>query len=200
MKIRDMFNIFFLKFNFVFCFSFITLSCVSGMSTKVCLFVWLVDLATECYEHACGKFPNKMELMMGLFNCYVREYSFVKQQQVCCFLLSRGLIFCLFNLSHFFFYMFVIFCFLICRQLLKCTSSLVKKNIFFGLFVASTYRFSPLVFPLYLIQRVLKCLFLVTWVSLRGVESELKEKCHHIVDRCKKVEYIRTLWTLLRIS
>lgn len=103
MKIRDMFNIFFLKFNFVFCFSFITLSCVSGMSTKVCLFVWLVDLATECYEHACGKFPNKMELMMGLFNCYVREYSFVKQQQVCCFLLSRGLIFCLFNLSHFFF-------------------------------------------------------------------------------------------------
>ncbi|XP_045820585.1 N-terminal acetyltransferase B complex auxiliary subunit NAA25 [Trifolium pratense] len=40
-----------------------------------------LDLATECYEHACGKFPNKMELMMGLFNCYVREYSFVKQQQ-----------------------------------------------------------------------------------------------------------------------
>jgi N-terminal acetyltransferase B complex non-catalytic subunit len=40
-----------------------------------------LDLATECYEHACGKFPNKMELVMGLFNCYVREYSFVKQQQ-----------------------------------------------------------------------------------------------------------------------
>ncbi|XP_054797516.1 N-terminal acetyltransferase B complex auxiliary subunit NAA25 isoform X1 [Prosopis cineraria] len=40
-----------------------------------------LDLATSCYEHACGKFPNNLELMMGLFNCYVREYSFVKQQQ-----------------------------------------------------------------------------------------------------------------------
>lgn len=139
----------------------------------VCLFVWLVDLATECYEHACGKFPNKMELMMGLFNCYVREYSFVKQQQVCCFLLSGGLIFCLFNLCH---YMFVIFCFLICRQLSKCTSSLVKKNIFFGLFAASTYRFSSLVFSLYLIQRVFKCLFLVTWVSLNQAHLNLNWK------------------------
>lgn len=41
-----------------------------------------MDLATSCYAHACGKFPNNLELMMGLFNCYVREYSFVKQQQV----------------------------------------------------------------------------------------------------------------------
>ncbi|GLU02595.1 hypothetical protein SLE2022_198400 [Rubroshorea leprosula] len=40
-----------------------------------------LDLATACYEHACGKFPNNLELMMGLFNCHVREYSFVKQQQ-----------------------------------------------------------------------------------------------------------------------
>ncbi|KDP45753.1 hypothetical protein JCGZ_17360 [Jatropha curcas] len=40
-----------------------------------------LDLATSCYEYACGKFPNNLELMMGLFNCYVREYSFVKQQQ-----------------------------------------------------------------------------------------------------------------------
>ncbi|KAL5071163.1 hypothetical protein RYX36_022050 [Vicia faba] len=32
-----------------------------------------LDLATVCYEHACAKFPNKMELMMGLFNCYVRD-------------------------------------------------------------------------------------------------------------------------------
>ncbi|KAJ7959894.1 Phagocyte signaling-impaired protein [Quillaja saponaria] len=39
-----------------------------------------LDLATSCYEYACGKFPNN-ELMTGLFNCYVREYSFVKQQQ-----------------------------------------------------------------------------------------------------------------------
>nr|XP_029123962.1 N-terminal acetyltransferase B complex auxiliary subunit NAA25 isoform X2 [Elaeis guineensis] len=40
-----------------------------------------LDLATSCYEHACGKYPNNLEMMMGLFNCYVREYSFVKQQQ-----------------------------------------------------------------------------------------------------------------------
>ncbi|XP_074367658.1 N-terminal acetyltransferase B complex auxiliary subunit NAA25 isoform X2 [Apium graveolens] len=41
-----------------------------------------LDVATNCYEYACGKFPNNVELMMGLFNCYVREYSFVKQQQI----------------------------------------------------------------------------------------------------------------------
>ncbi|KAJ0266795.1 N-terminal acetyltransferase B complex auxiliary subunit NAA25 [Hirschfeldia incana] len=40
-----------------------------------------LELATGCYAHACGRFPNNLELMMGLFNCYVREYSFVKQQQ-----------------------------------------------------------------------------------------------------------------------
>lgn len=40
-----------------------------------------LDLATSCYEHACGKYPNNLEIIMGLFNCYVREYSFVKQQQ-----------------------------------------------------------------------------------------------------------------------
>ncbi|KAL4588169.1 hypothetical protein LXL04_001050 [Taraxacum kok-saghyz] len=41
-----------------------------------------LDMATSCYEYACGKFSNNLELMMGLFNCYVREYSFVKQQQI----------------------------------------------------------------------------------------------------------------------
>ncbi|GMP48989.1 hypothetical protein CsSME_00016140 [Camellia sinensis var. sinensis] len=41
-----------------------------------------LDMATSCYEYACGKIPNNLELMMGLFNCYVREYSFVKQQQI----------------------------------------------------------------------------------------------------------------------
>ncbi|KAI3806273.1 hypothetical protein L1987_22172 [Smallanthus sonchifolius] len=41
-----------------------------------------LDMATSCYEYACGKSPNNLELMMGLFNCYVREYSFVKQQQI----------------------------------------------------------------------------------------------------------------------
>ncbi|XP_051143279.1 N-terminal acetyltransferase B complex auxiliary subunit NAA25 [Andrographis paniculata] len=41
-----------------------------------------LDMATSCYEHTCAKYPNNLELMMGLFNCYVREYSFVKQQQI----------------------------------------------------------------------------------------------------------------------
>ncbi|KAH6765715.1 Tetratricopeptide repeat superfamily protein [Perilla frutescens var. hirtella] len=41
-----------------------------------------LDMATSCYEHACTRYPNNLELMMGLFNCYVREYSFVKQQQI----------------------------------------------------------------------------------------------------------------------
>ncbi|ONK62699.1 uncharacterized protein A4U43_C07F7040 [Asparagus officinalis] len=40
-----------------------------------------LDLATSCYELACVKYPNNLEIVMGLFNCYVREYSFVKQQQ-----------------------------------------------------------------------------------------------------------------------
>lgn len=50
--------------------------------SKSFVLMWIVDLATSCYAHACGKFPNNLELMMGLFNCYVREYSFVRQQQV----------------------------------------------------------------------------------------------------------------------
>lgn len=41
-----------------------------------------LEMATNCYEHACAKYPNNLELMIGLFNCYVREYSFVKQQQI----------------------------------------------------------------------------------------------------------------------
>lgn len=40
------------------------------------------DQATLCYELACRKVPNNLELMLGLFNCYVRDYSFLKQQQV----------------------------------------------------------------------------------------------------------------------
>ncbi|KAJ0742796.1 putative N-acetyltransferase B complex, non-catalytic subunit [Helianthus annuus] len=39
-------------------------------------------MATSCCEYACGKFPNNLELVMGLFSCYVRGYSFVKQQQI----------------------------------------------------------------------------------------------------------------------
>lgn len=46
------------------------------------LFLQTVDLATSLYDYACNKIPNNLELMMGLFNCYVREYAYVKQQQV----------------------------------------------------------------------------------------------------------------------
>ncbi|KZV25766.1 phagocyte signaling-impaired protein [Dorcoceras hygrometricum] len=30
-----------------------------------------LDMATSCYEFACSKYPNNLELMMGLFNCYI---------------------------------------------------------------------------------------------------------------------------------
>jgi len=51
-------------------------------SSLIYLSLWAVDLATSLYDYACVKFPNNLELMMGLFNCYVREYAYVKQQQV----------------------------------------------------------------------------------------------------------------------
>lgn len=56
------------------------------------------------------------------------------------------------------------FCFLIGRQLLKCTSLLEKKGFFFGQFVASNYRFlfhPACCLPLsasYLVRHVWKCL------------------------------------------
>ncbi|KAL9235235.1 hypothetical protein vseg_010013 [Gypsophila vaccaria] len=40
-----------------------------------------LDLATSLYEHACAHVPNNLDLMLGLFNCYVRESAYVKQQQ-----------------------------------------------------------------------------------------------------------------------
>jgi N-terminal acetyltransferase B complex non-catalytic subunit len=43
----------------------------------------VAEQATTCYEKASNKTPNNIELMMGLFNCYVRDYSFLKQQHVC---------------------------------------------------------------------------------------------------------------------
>lgn len=125
---------------------------------KFDFFFLSVDLATDCYEHACGKFPNNLELMMGLFNCYVREYSFVKQQQVCPLLVCTRVCVCVVFITSSF------FCFLIGRQLLKCTSLLEKKGFFFGQFVASNYRFlfhPACCLPLsasYLVRHVWKCL------------------------------------------
>ncbi|RVX22703.1 N-terminal acetyltransferase B complex auxiliary subunit NAA25 [Vitis vinifera] len=59
----------------------LTLSTLARLfSNDLITWIWL----PVCYEYACGKFLNNLEIMMGLFNCYVREYSFVKQQQVSC--------------------------------------------------------------------------------------------------------------------
>lgn len=71
-------------FTFRFSFVFISLISFQDFWLHTILFILPVDLATSCYEYACGKFLNNLEIMMGLFNCYVREYSFVKQQQVSC--------------------------------------------------------------------------------------------------------------------
>ena len=35
------------------------------------------DLATSYYEYACGKIPNNLGLLMGLFNYYMHQYSYV---------------------------------------------------------------------------------------------------------------------------
>lgn len=90
-----------------------------------------MDLATGCYAHACGRFPNNLELMMGLFNCYVREYSFVKQQQVGLSAGDEQFYQSLFPFSY------VFFC---DRQLSKCTNLPEKKGSCCGQFVASSYR------------------------------------------------------------
>lgn len=41
-----------------------------------------LDLITQCYEHATDKNPRNFDLLTCLFNCYVRQYTFIKQQQV----------------------------------------------------------------------------------------------------------------------
>ncbi|XP_026390978.1 N-terminal acetyltransferase B complex auxiliary subunit NAA25-like isoform X2 [Papaver somniferum] len=45
----------------------------------VCQRLGRLDMAIGYYEHACGKGFGSLELMRGLFNCYARESSFVKQ-------------------------------------------------------------------------------------------------------------------------
>ncbi|CAM6090624.1 unnamed protein product [Calypogeia fissa] len=41
----------------------------------------LLHESTACYEFACSKITNNVELLMSLFKCYVRQYLYVKQQQ-----------------------------------------------------------------------------------------------------------------------
>ena len=74
--------------------------------------------------------------MMGLFNCYVREYSYVKQQQVqwyfyCYFVpIPLDILFlCLPSLPD-----------IICRQLSKCTKLWGKRGFCFGQFAAFSCR------------------------------------------------------------
>lgn len=104
--------------------------------------VLAVDLATSCYEHACGKYANNLELMMGLFSCYVREYSYVKQQQVCEHIRNENN----FPFSPIIYFShetdYVSFSSCGCgRQPLKCTKLWVKKGFCFGLFAAFSCRF-----------------------------------------------------------
>ena len=73
---------------------------------------------------------------MGLFNCYVREYSYVKQQQVqwyfyCYFVpIPLDILFlCLPSLPD-----------IICRQLSKCTKLWGKRGFCFGQFAAFSCR------------------------------------------------------------
>ena len=105
-----------------------------------------MDLATGCYAHACGRFPNNLELMMGLFNCYVCEYSFMKQQQVGLFAGDEH--FCVI-ISFYLSFSYVL---LYDRQPSKCTSLPEKKGSYFGQFVlvASSYRYGHRLSSFYL--------------------------------------------------
>lgn len=102
-----------------------------------------MDLATSCYEHACAKYPNNLEIMMGLFNCYVREYSYVKQQQVhgahdAAFLL---LIFILFSIQYVNKVLLLFVSWNSDRSLSKCTRLWVKKGFCSGQFAVFNFRF-----------------------------------------------------------
>ncbi|KAI3986915.1 hypothetical protein MKX01_014616 [Papaver californicum] len=47
----------------------------------VCQKLGRMDIAISCYEYASESLPNSLDMLYGLFNCYVRVSSFVKQQQ-----------------------------------------------------------------------------------------------------------------------
>lgn len=42
----------------------------------------MLDAATALFEYACLKLPKNMDYQAALFNCYARQYLYVKQQQV----------------------------------------------------------------------------------------------------------------------
>ncbi|KAK4478605.1 hypothetical protein RD792_014093 [Penstemon davidsonii] len=41
-----------------------------------------LEMATSRFKDVSVKYPDNLEVMEGLFDCYVHEYSFVKQQQI----------------------------------------------------------------------------------------------------------------------
>ncbi|KAI3987272.1 hypothetical protein MKX01_031756 [Papaver californicum] len=47
----------------------------------VCQKLGRMDIAISCYEYASASLPNSLDMLYGLFNCYVRVSLFVKQQQ-----------------------------------------------------------------------------------------------------------------------
>ncbi|MCL7043012.1 hypothetical protein MKW94_007456 [Papaver nudicaule] len=47
----------------------------------VCQRLGRMDIAIDCYDHACKRVPKSLDLSLGLFNCYLRESDFTKQQQ-----------------------------------------------------------------------------------------------------------------------
>ncbi|KAI3944433.1 hypothetical protein MKW98_006594 [Papaver atlanticum] len=49
----------------------------------ICQLLKRNDLAITFFEYACGEVPNDLGLMMGLFQCYVRESLFVNQLMIC---------------------------------------------------------------------------------------------------------------------
>ena len=44
--------------------------------------VMAVEAATALFEYACSKIPKNTDYQIALFNCYARQYLYVKQQQV----------------------------------------------------------------------------------------------------------------------
>ncbi|XP_026441543.1 N-terminal acetyltransferase B complex auxiliary subunit NAA25-like isoform X1 [Papaver somniferum] len=47
----------------------------------VCQKLGRMDIAISCYEYATDTVPSSLDMLYGLFNCYIRVSAFLKQQQ-----------------------------------------------------------------------------------------------------------------------
>ncbi|KAI3944358.1 hypothetical protein MKW98_006519 [Papaver atlanticum] len=56
---------------------------VLNIFQTICQLLERNDLAITFYEYACAEVPHDLGLMMGLFQCYVRESLFVNQLMIC---------------------------------------------------------------------------------------------------------------------